>query len=1577
MVSDIVLDEMDHVSREIDQIMVILSIYVGRHRTRFSHKHLIKLILSVIIKLLLIYIFIQMPLADSTYGENVGQIKKVSFGILSPTRILEKSVCEIYRPITSYKLNIAGTLLDPRMGPTEPRIECPTCGFTMNNCPGHFGHLVLAKPMIQVKYYTTIIKLLRCFCNRCYSILLDDEMRQVVAGKNQRKRFDFVLKNTKKKMTCHRCSAEQPKYEKSKKDILGINSVYGKDKEGAPFDDKKSQRLNPEIIHMIFKGITDDDARLIGLDPQLSRPEWMIWTIMPIPPPAMRPSVKADSGKTQDDDLTRKLNEIIKYNNQLRGKMTESTPSQLEKIWQLVQYHVATYIDNEATGIAKSLERSGRPLKTLLQRIKAKEGRVRWNLMGKRVNESARSVITADPAISMDQVGVPQRVATNLTYPELVTIYNLEQMTELVHRGPKEYPGAKSYKRRNKENRDNLKNMPDELRLKIVLKPGDVVYRHLMDNDWVLFNRQPSLHKMSMMAHRVKVLDGLTFRLNVNVCAPYGADFDGDEMNIHVPQSLEAVIELRMLVSVPTQIVSPQAGNPVMGMVQDSVLGNYLMSQQKDKLLSHEDVLRLVCNTSTYTRPLPPPEKMVDGRPYWSPKQIQSMMLPEICYQNGALNLDIKGGQIMKDGILSKDAINKKGGSIFHITWNDYGPQVTRDLFDSVSTMAHTWLQIEGFTCGMSDCIVPDDCLRQIRERVQKARIDAEKLVEEAKLGNLPKGEEPINYKKEYPRRVTNVMQKCRDQVETMTEESLKKLEHHNNIDTMIRSASKGSKINLSQITSMLGQQEIDGSWLENQLYRRTLPHFHKDDISPDAHGFAESSFLRGLGPAEYWFHAQEGRIGTITRAIKTAETGYFQRRLIKNMEDLRICYDGTVRNANHLIIQTVYGRDGFDACYTEYQTLPFLCQTVEQLTVKYKHLENEKTRLETCLSRRAYSDFMRHDNPYKILDEEFDKMLDYYYYAKQEIAPSVFTTSGSDLGVRSPIHFGRQIQNIIAKFGLQNAVVADIDPIYIVDKIKQLRSRLVLDPNPRINYVSTIIINLLMAFNLSSKVLIYDYKFTQEAFDYLIETIYSIFLKALINPGENVGIIAAQSIGEPVTQMALSTVHTTGQGSKANISRGTPRLVEIVGLTQNPKVPSLTIYFRDEYFDQKAVPEEETTIPSESKQINDDRLDYMISEIEYTTLRKLLLKTEIVYDPSDQSTCIPEDQEFIDSYYDLLTESEQATKVHYQWLLRMEFNREAVMMKHIPMYLIEMVVKSFIDTQLKDNHSIIFSDENAHKLICRIKLGQMAYDDPTTSNRGDPINFMHDLEAHLLDLRIKGIDGINRCFKNSEKKDIILPDGRTISRYSLDYNEYKKQYNHLRYHIDTEGSNMLDVLCLPNVDTYRTISNNVWEIYEIYGIEAARKCIVSEIESLIRDNSTYIQERHLNLLVDLMTNQGILISADRHGIVKMGCGPLHRASFEETVPQFINASITNEVDYMTGVSSNVMFGQFIPTGTNAFRLALDIDKILTLDPPKQKIRVMKKKLDAPKKYIEPTKADQYCSDEHFEFRFKLKPMVM
>ncbi len=488
-----------------------------------------------------------MSLAEEIeYTERVKPVKLVRLGILSPERILKQSVAEIYKPVAQNE-PLDGTLMDPRLGTNDKSQVNRISELDYKHDPGNFGHLFLAKPVVQIKFYDQIIKTLKCVCYKCSQILVDKNDEAVITALRSKKgkhRFKF-FKDMKKPNECYNCGANQPGWGKGKERnrVAQIVATFSQARD-VPAADKEKVTFNTEVIYYILKNITDEDCILMGYDPRYARPDWMIWTVMPVPPPTMRPTIKLDNGQSSEDDLTSILNDIIKTNVGLqkslqksvsqtqpgaqgsgRNKPTSSVAREIIERWSLLQLNIAAYINNEQSTMDTVTNRSNRPLKTLRSRIEAKKGRVRNNLMGKRVDYTARTVITADPNISINQLGVPLHIAMTLDYKEIVTQQNLTVLHNLVQNGPNKFPGANAIRRRTSHGKYARINLEYADRSIIKLRPGDIVYRHLMDGDWVLFNRQPSLHKMSMMAHKAKVLkQGDTFRLNVSVTTPYNAD---------------------------------------------------------------------------------------------------------------------------------------------------------------------------------------------------------------------------------------------------------------------------------------------------------------------------------------------------------------------------------------------------------------------------------------------------------------------------------------------------------------------------------------------------------------------------------------------------------------------------------------------------------------------------------------------------------------------------------------------------------------------------------------------------------------------------------------------------------------------------------------------------------------------------------------------------------------------------------------------------------------------------------------------------------------------------------------------
>lgn len=463
-----------------------------------------------------------MPSGFNQQSSDTETIVGIQFGIFSPDEIERRSVVEITSATTydGSEPRIGG-LFDPRMGVLENGKTCRSCGQTNHGCPGHFGHYRLTRAVYYIQFIEEIQKILRCVCVRCSKLLIDKEMNKDALRRRGEARWNDVKKRCAAIVRCGQqtedgCGAVQPKSYTTD----GVARIV------ANFTDGVTQPLEVEYVLQTFRRIADEDVDFLGFSRHWCRPDWMVCTVLPIPPPQVRPSVVQDNNQRSEDDLTHKLFEIIKFDKMLAAKIDAGAAKNvIDDLASVVQYHVATLVDNNIPGMALSTQRSGRPLKSLKQRLGSKEGRVRYNIQGKRVEFSARSVITPDPNISIGELGVPLKIAMNLTVPDRVTAFNRDKLYKFVQNGADIYPGAKTIVKAD----GRMISLRHINTREIVLYAGDVVHRHIMDGDIVLFNRQPTLHRMSMMGHRAKVLPYNTFRLNVSVCSAYNADFDGDK----------------------------------------------------------------------------------------------------------------------------------------------------------------------------------------------------------------------------------------------------------------------------------------------------------------------------------------------------------------------------------------------------------------------------------------------------------------------------------------------------------------------------------------------------------------------------------------------------------------------------------------------------------------------------------------------------------------------------------------------------------------------------------------------------------------------------------------------------------------------------------------------------------------------------------------------------------------------------------------------------------------------------------------------------------------------------------------
>lgn len=1002
-------------------------------------------------------------------------INSIGFSLLSPNDIRKLSVVEVQTADTYDEdgVPIVSGLMDGRLGTLEPRQKCKTCGNTAAACPGHFGHIESAEPVIHVSFAKLIHKLLSVTCRNCGRILLSPEKiehyKEKMAEEEKRLNtvpdvfFETIAKDAKKTQECPHCGTRQHIIEHVKP-----TSYHELIEAGAP-------KLTPSAIRERLERIPDEDLRILGMDPQAARPEWAILQVLPVPPVSVRPSITLESGIRSEDDLTHKLVDIIRINQKLKEALESGVPVNIiQELHELLQYHVTTYFDNEVSGLPPARHRSGRALKTICQRLKGKEGRFRGNLSGKRVDFSARTVISPDPNLDINEVGVPVDIAARLTIPERVTEWNLEEMKRLIKNGPEQYPGA-LYIVRPDQRRVRLEFVAERESLAEAIQPGFIVERHIRDGDIVLFNRQPSLHRMSIMAHRVRVLPYKTFRLNPCVCPPYNADFDGDEMNLHVPQGEEARTEARLLMQVQDQILSPRYGGPIIGAIRDSLSAAYLLTSNSTRL-TKDQVSRLLV-AANYEGPLPEPA-VRRPRELWTGKQIFSLFLPKgfnfvsksnicsfyECTECREEKCPYDAYIVIKDGVLEQGVIDKasigaeKSESLFHRIVKDYGAKAGREFLNSITKLLDRFMTSRGFTYAMDELDIPSSVKQKIQSAIGKAEDKVNSLIESYRnrtLERLP-GQSLEESLEIY---IMNELSKARDLAGEYADEYF---EMDNEGVIMTRAGARGSMLNIGQMTACVGQQSIRGKRILRGFRNRALPFFEPGDVGAEARGFVYSSYRDGLTPIEFFFHAMGGREGLVDTAVRTQQSGYMQRRLINALEHLRVEYDGTVRDSRGNIIQFKYGEDGVD-------------------------------------------------------------------------------TAKSDHG--KAVNIERLVDRV--KLAVQKGPRASAQ--YVIRRVKEAEKEM-----------TPLLVNEL-------KRTLVDAKLTKKAVDEVIFQVTDNYRRSLVEPGEAAGIVSAQSIGEPGTQMTLRTFHFAGVREQ-NVTLGLPRLIEIVDARKIPSTPMMIIYLDEKH---------------------------------------------------------------------------------------------------------------------------------------------------------------------------------------------------------------------------------------------------------------------------------------------------------------------------------------------------------------------------------------------------------------------------
>lgn len=1384
----------------------------------------------------------------------------VQFGLMKSKEIEKMSVCEV-KDVNIYHRGVpqAHGINDTRMGTVDRRIMCSTCGNDVQRCTGHIGHIKLCIPCYNIGFFDTVLKILRTVCFACSRVTVN-EGETNDSDEHNKTSFAAVYGMARSKKTCPHCGFPKANYTRLALNLKiewPSNVVFESEAE----EEFARRPFTSLSAYSILDNITDKESWLMGFDPTMSHPRDMMISALLVPPPISRPAIMASEGSRSrgQDDLTHKLQDVNKKNNELRAHLAslnismDSYPTlqsdTIERIAKL-QYEVFAFMNNNIRGQRQSTQRSGAPFKSVADRLKGKDGRVRGNLMGKRVNFSGRSVISPDPIMDVDEIGVPYSIACCLTIQEKVQPHNIADLTARVHNGPTDVLGAETLIDDTGEciqlsscaNRESLR-----------LKYGMTVERYIRNGDYVVFNRQPSLHRMGMLGHRVVLMPGLTFRLNLSCNNPYNADFDGDEMNVHVIQSPIARAEVQHIMAVQHQIISPQASKPVMGIVQDALLGAYLLTHEI--CFMKEDVFSKLMTWIKYPAKnldIPEPTVLFPEK-LWTGHQLFALLFPcDFCLTRWKRSTQIPVDELhissgcLHFGVMNKQNLGSSSGGIVDALVRDYNTTIAVNFMTNEQRMIMNWLMDEGFSIGIRDCVISDVAENDIRTTLHSAVKNIDEISRDVTDELLQGVSESTK---------VQILSRMLMKTATTVNNGVIK---HNAIQTTIHAGSKGNPVNLCQVCGCVGQQSVEGQRLRAEKGHRTLPCFSHGEESVNVHGMVQNSYALGLKPDEFFFHAMGGREGLVDTAVKTATTGYIQRRQMKAMEDNKVHYDNTVRAGNSFILDFSYGGDNMDSVKLEKLKLTCLSFSDEQL-------------------RRA-------------LVPDITDSVDYELQYKQlralviELRRVRFTHyDGIDKTILLPINIERTKNNML------RCDDEDVDTGFYRTELQNC-----IDNCEQICGQKVMCLHAYLLFHLNCKAM-KETRCSRASFSKICAHIVNRYINSMCPAGEGVGSVAAQSVGEPCTQMTLNTFHFAGCGSK-NVTLGIPRLKEILDNSRCIRTPCKTFRIRETFEDNKVFAE------------------LLAQSLKHCSLKDIVAQYDVIYDPDPMSTVINDDKDLV-KVHNVLFRSQKGFSSDY--IARICLDKRRMKSLNVTPEDIASIISS--KTPLVD---VIYSPVNSFHWMLRLRFRDvrmmMERVEEEVRSRTEEI-FVHCLSGKLFDaVTISGIVGVYDA-----------------SVRMVDTWDEKTQQIKSPYCIDVMGGSLVDMSCVDSVDWYSAHSNDVHEVNELLGIEAAYSVLFKELmTTLLFDGGTYINPRHVTMIVNTMTSRGYIMPLSRHGINRMDNSPLVRCSFEETIDTLCDAAIYSEVDDAEGVTQNIMTGQTARIGTGIF----DILDSASMNTPKKSI---------------------------------------
>jgi len=1446
-------------------------------------------------------------------------LESIELQLYTDEEIRRIGVVQVSNPSTYDRgLPKANGVNDPRMGVTDKALQCPTCGLT-STCNNHYGFIELEKPILRLGHIASTLCILRSVCWACSRPKFSVEgskdgtfvdIRSIVARtlNGSKDRLRGISEACKNRYKCPwaDCSAPQPVYSRVNKVFFGRcfrpkeDSLFSCDEERM----FATKRLFPDEIQSILRHVPHDALRIMGYKPEVSHPQNYIFQVQLVPPPSIRPATSASSTEARmrgENDLTVALQDLVRSNNELAACIKSGDEDKITTAWDKLQIFAASVINQNSkklltfggTSVIHVRAMGKRKTKVIKDRLTGKKGRLRGNLSGKRVDQAGRSVVGPDSCHDIFQLGVPSSIMRTLTFPEHVNALNIQQLQDAVIRGANKCRGALTVRHGNGETEEkvihvSLLDEKGRMALASTLKPGFTVERHLRDGDWVLFNRQPSLHKASIMAFKAYETVGLQFKLPLPCTKPFNADFDGDEMNIHALQDYGAIAEAQEIMSVPHQMVTPQNNSVIISLVQDSIVGAYMMSR-KDAFVNREQAMQLCMHIHYSTKaddycemPLRNPRSFADDLcnsllpqpailkagskgPFWTGKQILSWCLPsQLSLVKGINGGDVKSFQDILDekvvvvrngdivcGRLCKQTVGNSSGGIVQALWKLLGPWSASKFVSDAQRVLMEWLRKDTVSISIRDCL--SSCEKEVDDITSKAMGKVDELVSL----DIPGPIREI--------RQTQILQET---LRTVGATVLDSMDVNSGIATVVASGSKGNLMNIAQIAGIVGQQTINGSRIafrKGPLGPRTLANFAPSDNSPEARGFVASSYIMGLQPSEFFFHQQAGREGVVATAVSTADTGYNQRRMVKNQESEVVGYDLSVRVSSNLIVQQHYGGDDYDGTMVERVKLPCLESGLEVLFCKSTPAA-EKKRLEKALN-------MLRDLKMSLYGEQ----------SSQEVCmPANFLRLLTSVKIGSAEKVGKKSKSNSLLAAILQTIHKSHESSLESDNVEELlfwKSR-----DWRKEDDPSLQARLCVSLQCTTKNLTQE-DFLAEDEETLVESFHRMYLRGIVNPGEGVGAVGSSSIGEPSTQMTLNIFHYSGIAEKNVTLTGLPRFKQIINAVDTYETSNMRIFFNARGLGE-----------------NPDAHKYnarsFSSRLVRTTLSQIVKTSSVIDSSLSPDMCTKLDflsrasgnngklSKTLESRIQsvLPPDSKKSSLRLSTFAARYVLDKASVLSKQLGIDAIGHSLAAFVGSEGQVTWSAHWSTE----WILLVH--------PPTWGGGDTDKLVTEAvhDALLEQASVNGIDSIKKAVPGMCGKERI---------------------------IETEGSDLLEVAQMVEVDVLRTTTNNIQEVARILGVEAALCLMQSELHRVLSFDGSYVDPRHTWLLADTVARSGCINPLNRHKMEEIGGSLLQCASFEQTLDVLEHGAAFGKGDSLGGATEKLIVGQPVNVGTGSFTI--------------------------------------------------------